>query len=440
MKEKLIWGILIFVAIYMLVPWILTRMLSVGVIRRGGKGQLALTFDDGPDPKYTPKLLDLLKENGIRATFFVLGSKAEQHPELIRRMHEEGHLIGIHNYTHFSNWVMTPWRVKRRHVDRSAAIVEGITGVRPIYYRPPWGIINLFDYGLRKDYKIVIWSLMPHDWNNSVGTELLKRRLLDEVQDGSVVLLHDSGETLGADDDAPTYMLEALTDVIGQYKALGYSFVRVDGLTPAPSAARRMLVKLWMGWERAFIRLFHVKPVDPDNTFLQIRLREYTDSTPITLEDGEVFAKGDQILELHLNNDTLLELGRTSRNSTHLAIQMIKRMRALLPQITHLIEHDPDYRNVKGLYGITLINRGPQQLGFTVLDLPKGPFTLITKLYLKLLMYVVHPKGKERLKTKAELLVPKIIAISVKELEHRYAAVSLPYPSSCTPETAPLTL
>ncbi|WJH35220.1 polysaccharide deacetylase family protein [Paenibacillus sp. CC-CFT747] len=81
----------------------------MGVIRQGGKGQIALTFDDGPDPVYTPRLLDLLKERGIRATFFVLGSKAEKHPDLIRRMHEEGHQIGIHNYTHLSNWLMTPW-------------------------------------------------------------------------------------------------------------------------------------------------------------------------------------------------------------------------------------------------------------------------------------------------------------------------------------------
>jgi peptidoglycan/xylan/chitin deacetylase (PgdA/CDA1 family) len=440
MKEKLVWGLLLFVAVYMLTPWILTRMLSVGVVRRGGKGQLALTFDDGPDPNYTPKLLDLLKEHGIQATFFVLGSKAERHPELIRRIYEEGHQIGIHNYTHFSNWLMTPWRVRKHHVDRSASIVEGITGVRPTYYRPPWGIINLFDYGLRKQYKIVIWSLMPHDWNSSVGTELLKRRLLEEVQDGSVVLLHDSGDTIGADEDAPSYMLEALTDVVGKYKELGYSFVRVDRLATPPSTARRVLVRLWMIWEHAFIRLFHVRPVDPDNTFLQVRVREYTDNKPITLEDGETFAKGDRILELHLNNDTLMQLGRTSRNSTHLAIQMIKNIRALLPQITHLIETDPRYRDIKGLYGITLINRGPEQLGFTVLDLPRNPFSFVTKLYLRLLMYILHPQGKARLKTKTELLVPKIIAMSSKELEQRYTPVSLPYPPAHPSEAAPLTL
>ncbi|MEO3945546.1 polysaccharide deacetylase family protein [Gorillibacterium sp. CAU 1737] len=425
MKEKLIWGIAIFLAVYMLLPWILTRMLSVGVIRRGGKKQLALTFDDGPDPTYTPKLLDLLKEHGVQATFFVLGSKAEKHPDLIQRIHEEGHQIGIHNYTHFSNWLMSPWRVKNRHVDRSATIVEGITGVRPTYYRPPWGIINIFDFILKKNYKIVLWSLMTHDWNSSIGSAGLKMRLSQGVSDGAIILLHDSGDTLGADVDAPAYMLEALAEALTEFKEAGYSFARVDDLkshTTTIGMAKRVFIRLWMVWERLFIRVFHIVPIDPDNTFLQIRVREYTDPKPLTLEDGEVFAKGDRILELHLNNDTLLELGRTSRNSTHLAIQMIRRTRELLPQITRLIENDPAYRDVKGLYGITLINRGPEQLGFTVFDLPSGPFAYFTKVYLRLLMYVIHPDGKDRLKTKSDLLVPKIIAISSKELENRYAA------------------
>jgi peptidoglycan/xylan/chitin deacetylase (PgdA/CDA1 family) len=202
----------------MLLPWILTRMLGLGVFRRGGKGQIALTFDDGPDPEYTPKLLDMLKENGIQATFFVLGAKAEKHPELIKRIHEEGHQIGVHNYYHLSNWLMTPWRVKKQHVNRSADIVEAITGVRPTYYRPPWGIINIFDFFLMEKYQIVLWSLMGHDWSSRIGRKKLKQRLVTEVSDGSVILLHDSGETFGADRDAPYFMLLALEEVLEDYK------------------------------------------------------------------------------------------------------------------------------------------------------------------------------------------------------------------------------
>ena len=425
MKEKLACGGLIFLAIYMLLPWIITRMLGLGVINRAGKGEVALTFDDGPDPDYTPKLLDLLKEHQITATFFVLGEKAEKHPDLIRRIHQEGHQIGIHNYSHSSNWLMSPMRVKSRHVDHSADIVERITGTRPTYYRPPWGIINIFDFLLKKEYQIVLWSLMAKDWSSRFGRTGLKQRLVTEPYDGSVILLHDSGETFGADRDAPAFMLSALGEALTFYKEKGLAFMRIDQLkqsAPSPTLTKRMLIAGWMVWERFFIKLFHVVPVDPNNTFLQIRLREYTDDEPLSLEDGERFVKGDRIVELHLNNDQLVELGRTSRNSTHLAIQMIRLIRDLLPMISQLLKTDPVYRDVKGLYGVTMINRGPEQLGFSIFDLPKGPFSFFTRYYLRLLMYVIHPDGKKRLQTKKELLVPKIIAISTKELENRYAA------------------
>jgi peptidoglycan/xylan/chitin deacetylase (PgdA/CDA1 family) len=425
MKEKLACGGLIFLAIYMLVPWIITRMLGYGVINRVDKGEVALTFDDGPDPDYTPKLLDLLKEHQIKATFFVLGEKAEKHPELILRIHQEGHQIGIHNYSHSSNWLMSPMRVKNHHVDHSATIVENITGIRPTYYRPPWGIINVFDFMLKRDYHIVLWSLMAKDWSSRFGRNGLKQRLLTEPYDGSVILLHDSGETFGADRDAPAFMLAALEDALALYKEKNLSFVRIDQQRTAvrtASLTKRALLRGWMIWERFFIKLFHIVPVDPDNTFLQIRIREYTDNEPLSLEDGERFVKGDRIVELHLNNDQLAQMGRTSRNSTHLAIQMIRNIRDLLPMISNMLKTDPAYQDVKGLYGVTLINRGPEQLGFTICDLPKGPFSFLTRYYLRFLMYVIHPDGKKRLQTKKELLVPKIIAISAKELESRYAA------------------
>lgn len=94
------------IVLYMIVPFALTRILGWGVHSEvGAEKEIAFTFDDGPDPCYTPELLDLLKEHGIKATFFVLGKKAQQYPELIERMHREGHQIGIHNYTHTPNWI-----------------------------------------------------------------------------------------------------------------------------------------------------------------------------------------------------------------------------------------------------------------------------------------------------------------------------------------------
>ena len=131
---------------YAFIPGILTRIFGFRVFRRGtGSNDFALTFDDGPDPLYTPRLLDLLKQYNMKATFFLVGSHAEKHPEVVKRIHSEGHLIGIHNYVHKSNWFMRPVTV-RKQVKRTDDIIYSITGERSSYYRPPWGIVNLFDF------------------------------------------------------------------------------------------------------------------------------------------------------------------------------------------------------------------------------------------------------------------------------------------------------
>jgi peptidoglycan-N-acetylglucosamine deacetylase len=218
-------------AVYTLVPWIVTRLLGIGVFRKGAApGKIALTFDDGPNPLYTPQLLDMLKRHHAQATFFVVGEKAEQYPDLIRRIHEEGHQIGLHNYRHKSNWLMTPWTV-RSQLKRSAEAVEAITGERPVYYRPPWGIFNVCDLLLRKQYTFVLWSLMAGDWRSRVGRTQLKSTLLSRIEEGSVVLLHDCGETWGADRDAPGYMLLALEDVLQELDTRGISSIRIDELS-----------------------------------------------------------------------------------------------------------------------------------------------------------------------------------------------------------------
>jgi peptidoglycan/xylan/chitin deacetylase (PgdA/CDA1 family) len=179
MREKLLWGILIFLVIYMFIPWLITRIFGVGVFRKGNvRREIAFTFDDGPDPKYTPQLLDLLKKHNVKATFFVLGQKAELNPAIIKRIHDEGHQIGIHNYIHASNWLMTPWTIKKEHIHKSADIIEAITGERPTYYRPPWGILNLGDFFLKKQYHIVFWSLMAYDWRSHISKKKLKDKLL----------------------------------------------------------------------------------------------------------------------------------------------------------------------------------------------------------------------------------------------------------------------
>ncbi|WP_328006923.1 polysaccharide deacetylase family protein [Heyndrickxia acidicola] len=220
--------ILILILGYTVLPYLLTSLFGYGVFRKGSQSSyIALTFDDGPDRHYTPQLLDLLKKHQVKATFFVVGKKAANHPDLIWRMHQEGHLIGLHNYVHRSNWTMSPWRIKR-DLDRSADIVEKITGCRPIYYRPPWGLLAVFDFFLLKRYNIILWSLMTGDWRSKGGSAKIKNGILNHVKNGDVILLHDSGETWGANLDAPSYTIEALKDVLAELPKRGFSYQRID--------------------------------------------------------------------------------------------------------------------------------------------------------------------------------------------------------------------
>ncbi|NRG00132.1 polysaccharide deacetylase family protein [Paenibacillus dendritiformis] len=241
--------ILVLIVFYMGLPFIITRICGIGVLRKGKPAaRIALTFDDGPDPRYTPQLLDLLQEHGAKATFFVLGSKAEQYPDLTRRIYLEGHQLGIHNYSHLPNWLMSPWQVRERHVERTADIVERLVGERPVCYRPPWGMMNGGDWFLlRKTYRIVLWSVMGWDWMRGTDAGRLTRRLLRNIKPGSIVLLHDSGDTAGADEDAPRQMLKSLREVLAKLRLQGYRCVRVDELQGQPHAGRSPMVQAGRG-------------------------------------------------------------------------------------------------------------------------------------------------------------------------------------------------
>src|SRR5690606_21402954 len=162
-----------FMTLYAFIPGLLSRVFGYRVFKRGtSKQEVALTFDDGPDPIYTAKLLDLLQKYNAKATFFVVGVHAEKHPELLLRMKNEGHVIGVHNYVHKTNWLMRPRTVKK-HIQQTNDIIEKVTGERSIYYRPPWGIMNLFDYRNVTQLNIILWSALFGDWSEKMTADKL---------------------------------------------------------------------------------------------------------------------------------------------------------------------------------------------------------------------------------------------------------------------------
>ena len=178
---------------------------------------IALTFDDGPSSKYTPILLDGLKERGVHATFFLMGKNIEGKEDIVKRMSEEGHLIGNHSYEHIQLTKAGPKAVCEA-VERTQEQIETITGKRPEYIRPPYG-----DWNEELEEEIgmtpVLWSVDSLDWKLKDTGKIL-RRVLKDVKDGDIILLHDIFPS----------SVEAALELIDILQKEGYVFVTADEL------------------------------------------------------------------------------------------------------------------------------------------------------------------------------------------------------------------
>lgn len=215
-------GLIALFLLYAIIPTVLIRVIEWRVTKRIKGEGVALTFDDGPSSEYTEDLLDLLKKYDVKASFFVVGSHALRNPDIIQRMHREGHTIGIHHNEHISSWLLTPFKLKKQ-LQEAKATIEGLINEKVTYYRPPWGHFNIFSPFLAKQYKVMMWSEIFGDWK----VENCKNSLLDQLRqtkDGAILLLHDCGETWGADREAPKFMMENLEIFLKESKAKGRSF------------------------------------------------------------------------------------------------------------------------------------------------------------------------------------------------------------------------
>lgn len=431
MENLLTWGFY-FMTFYAFIPGLLSRVFGYRVFKRGSaKQEIALTFDDGPDPVYTEQLLDLLKRYDAKATFFVVGVHAKQYPELLLRMRNEGHTIGVHNYEHKTNWFMRPKTVKK-HIGMTNDIIENVTGQRSTYYRPPWGIMNLFDYRNVSQLNIILWSSLFGDWSEKLTAEKLKERMMKKVAPGEVLLLHDCGRTLGADVDAPRNMLIALEAYLQAATAKGLKMVTIDEMIKLTdkkvkqkrSLGKRLIIKLWLGWETLFHKMLRLKAVDVAGApFMHYRLMTYK-GQELPLENGELLRSGDLFVELHFDNKKLSEIAFASRNPLAVAIKVIREVEKALPRLAKMLQDEAEAGQIKAIQGITMINRGADKLGFTIHDLPNGLFKKSTKVYLDILMKVLTPVQNQaastetaRARTEEE---PKILLMSAQYLTEHF--------------------
>jgi peptidoglycan/xylan/chitin deacetylase (PgdA/CDA1 family) len=155
------------------------------------KSSIALTFDDGPHPEYTPLLLDLLKKLKIKATFFVIGKNVEMYPEMVKRMVEEGHCIGLHSYAHTYNYGFLSTKSILADLKQNMELVEKASGKRTHLFRPPFGVTNpnIAKAVRQLDLKSIGWSLRSFDTAKPQAQVLAK--LKTKVKAGDIILMHD---------------------------------------------------------------------------------------------------------------------------------------------------------------------------------------------------------------------------------------------------------
>ncbi len=179
--------------------------------------KIALTFDDGPHPYYTEQLLDGLKDRGVKATFFVTGMHAEEYPEVIQRMSEEGHLIGNHTYSHMQLSSSNGEAFKEELVRTSEAI-EQLTGQEVQYVRPPYGT---WDKKFEKELNMfpVLWTVDPLDWCSDNVSGIVQK-VTAKVKENSIILLHDEYKST----------VTAALQIVDELMEEGYEFVTVDEL------------------------------------------------------------------------------------------------------------------------------------------------------------------------------------------------------------------
>ncbi|WP_028561101.1 polysaccharide deacetylase family protein [Paenibacillus pinihumi] len=200
----------------------------------GKKKVIALTFDDGPDPKDTPRILDLLKQHHARATFFVIGSKAGKHTDLLRREMEEGHEIANHTFTHhFFNNSFTAERI-HNEIAKTQEVIYTVTGQRPTLFRPPGGMFDeaVLRIARQEGLKTIMWSWHQdtRDWSRP-GVGYIVNKVLKNVHNGDIILLHDyvSGQS---------QTVKALEKILPELNNRGYEFVTVSELL---SGAKNMV-------------------------------------------------------------------------------------------------------------------------------------------------------------------------------------------------------
>ena len=181
------------------------------------KNKVAITFDDGPNPEYTVELLEGLQKRGVKATFFVLGAEVEKYPDIVKKIDDGGHLIGVHSYVHV-NFGQIGDEAAIEQIEKTQEAIHNVTGKYAGYIRPPYGC---WKKSLDVEVPLieVLWDIDPLDWATK-DADTVVQRILKGVPEGSIILLHDASQS----------SVQAAFSVIDILQQENYEFVTVEDL------------------------------------------------------------------------------------------------------------------------------------------------------------------------------------------------------------------
>jgi peptidoglycan/xylan/chitin deacetylase (PgdA/CDA1 family) len=411
-------------SVYAVVPTILIWFFHFRGFKHGSPNipSISLTFDEIADPSVMQKTLMILRQHQVKATFFFSGRTVAELPQIVKQILAEGHEVGMKNYEGSNNWLMTP-KKSRQQVKRTVQVFQQVMGQVPYFYRPPMGWVNLYQL-LRFKRPFALWSVR----HPRVGLGQLPR-IVRKIRNGSIISLrHRPNFTNLQELETELLLLSSSLEV---WKRQGYQFKTVHELFNEErqehaikrrirTKINRLMFRLWKKWERTLHRLLRLESVYGErHSIFRIRRRRYY-GPPLTLPDGVILKKGDLVGELHLNNEMMIAALERAKSPVQLAAALVKEARQSMPVLSRFVMETEKYRDIKAVYGITMIYRGADPLGFMICDIKESLFGKVATLYLRMYMSVMHPKGKGRLKERRALLVPKRVVMSRAMLLEKY--------------------
>jgi len=234
--------LIIIAVIFLVVPALIVAVFAIfydeavivrkGTIYRGDASYkvVALTFDDGPSPIWTPKILDELKKSGVKATFFMLGQHVEKYPDIARRVVLEGHEIGNHTYDHH---VLVYYKMDEleKEIKEAQSVIKNATGETTTYFRPPKAWLTSEEKKKIKElgYKIILWTLNSKDWVN-FDDKYIVRYITKNIRPGDIILFHDGGGAFSIEGGNRKETVKTIPRLVEKLREKGYKFLTITEL------------------------------------------------------------------------------------------------------------------------------------------------------------------------------------------------------------------